>query len=70
MKCPTCESADTAIIATIPVETIVWRRRQCKACNCRWWTSEIEDEPLTPIWGEKHHENTICGVEGLQNPGA
>lgn len=57
MKCPQCESEESRVIHTIPVEHITWRERVCKHCDHRWWTSECEDEPLEGMRSE-HTANT------------
>lgn len=53
MKCPECEHEHSQVVETITLDCIVWRRRACLECDYRWWTSEIEDEPLLPIWPKK-----------------
>lgn len=42
-QCPSCGSADSAVIDIRyrPSLKRVVRRRQCKVCGCRWNTVEI-----------------------------
>lgn len=70
MKCPECEHEHSQVVETITLDCIVWRRRACLECDYRWWTSEIEDEPLLPIWPKKHAVTGTSTGGGLHKPSA
>lgn len=55
MQCPSCGHDENHVIDNKSVRNINWRRRECDDCGHRWWTSEIEDEP---VWGGLTEENT------------
>lgn len=53
MKCPECGTEKARVIDTVDLGHVIWRRRLCRECEHRWWTSEMEDEPLAKF-GDGH----------------
>lgn len=48
MKCPKCGSRESGVLASRLTQDgfSIWRERKCKQCEHRWYTQEIEDEPM------------------------
>ena len=53
MKCSKCGHRKSKVLKTIEEGEIVWRWRVCLECQKKWWTSEIEDEPLVKLYAIK-----------------
>ena len=59
MRCGDC-GGPTKVMRTIECRGTIWRVRRCLGCGLEITTSEIEDEPVGPVW-TRHKE----GIEPM-----